>query len=145
MLKSKYLFYSSVSALTLLGLMISAFFGNPDFLFLISVFFYTIGPIYFIIFQNIVYNKKFYDHFANDFSTIKNTSEYSFLISLLSILAPFIISMIIIATFNITIACYFMLITGLVFFLTANYWLRWTYNRFLKRKYKNMEGFRIEI
>jgi hypothetical protein len=37
---------------------------------------------------------------------------------------------------------WFMITTGLALTLTSNQWLNWTYKRFLKRKYKNMEGFR---
>jgi hypothetical protein len=144
LLKSKYIFCVSCSILILLVLMITVFFGNFDFLFLISVFFYTIGPIYFLLFQNAVYNKKFYDHSDNGFSNINSITGSSYLITLLSILIPYLISMTFFFAFNIAIANYFMLITGFIFTLTANYWLKWTYNRFLKRKYKNMEGYRIE-
>ena len=142
-LKSKYIFYISGSILVfLLNLMILAFTDFVDFLYLISVFFYTIGVIYFFLFQNAVYNKKFYDHSDSTFINLNNASGSSFLILLISLIAPYSIVGIVSLIFDTTIACYFMLITGFIFTITANYWLRWTYNRFLKRKYKNMEGFR---
>ena len=144
MLKSKYIFYVFCSLFISFFLMISVFIGSFDFLFLISVFFYTIGPVYFIVFRNVVYNNKYYNHFDNKLTNLDLITGSTFLITMLGLLIPIIVVMIFILTFNMTIAYYFMLITGIIFTLMANFWLTWTYNRFLKRKYKNMEGFRIK-
>ena len=35
-----------------------------------------------------------------------------------------------------------LLVIGLGFILTSRIWLKNVYNRFMKRRYKNMEGFR---
>ena len=142
MLKGKYIFYVSYSVLIMLILTILVFTGQLDFLFLISVFFYTIGTLFFLMFQNAVYNKSFFDHSESGLFNWKGTSGNMLVVTLLGMFIPLVIVMIIKAIFNATVASYFMLITGFVFTVTAKFWLTWTYNRFLKRKYKNMDGFR---
>jgi len=142
MLKGKYLFYVSYSVLVLLIMTILVFMGKLDFLFLISVFFYSTGILFFLLFQNAVYNKSFFDHTESGMFNWKGTSGNMLMVSMLGMFVPLIMVLIIKAIFGETVACYFMLITGLAFTITTKYWLTWTYNRFLKRKYKNMEGFR---
>lgn len=142
MLKGKYLSYSAISLFLTLLLMIPAFQGKLDFLLLISIFFYVVGPIYFLIFQNAVYNKSYFDLFDSGAFNWKGTSSNMMVITMLTMFAPLIIVVIINAIFGYNIGCYFMLITGVLFTLGHEFWLKWTYKRFLNRKYKNMEGFR---
>ena len=142
MLKGKYIFYASYSVLMLFVMTVLVFMGSLDFLFVISVFFYAIGFLYFLMFQNAVYNKSFFDHSESGMFNWKGTSGNMMLISMLGMFCPIILVVIVKAIFNETVAYYFMLVTGFTFTITAKYWLTWTYNRFLKRKYKNMEGFR---
>jgi hypothetical protein len=61
---------------------------------------------------------------------------------MISIFVPVTIMLILNAIFGEMVTYGFMLITGLAFTLTSKYWLTWIYNRFLKRRYRNMEGFR---
>ncbi|WP_347171549.1 DUF5687 family protein, partial [Phocaeicola dorei] len=39
-------------------------------------------------------------------------------------------------------ACIIMMIIGLLLIATHNIWIKNIYNRFMKRRYENMEGFR---
>ena len=142
MLKGKYLFYSSYSILIFGVMVIFVFKGTYEFLFLISVFFYTTGVFHFLMFQNAVYNNSYFDHMDSVFFNWKGQSSSMSMISFASQIIPVVFVGILEAIFNKTVACYFMLITGIAFTFSAKYWLIWTYNRFLKRKYKNMEGFR---
>lgn len=142
LLKGKYIFYSASSVLTLLILMVPVFMGKLDFFFLISVFFYSVGFLYFLMFQNAVYNKSYFDLFDGGAMNWKGTSGNMLVVTMLGMFLPVIIAMIIAGIFDETIANYYMLGMGLLFTITAKSWLRWTYNRFLKRKYLNMEGFR---
>ena len=141
-LKGKYVFYASYSAVVLLIMMISVFTGQLDFLFLISVFFYSIGFLFFLMFQNAVYNKSYLDLSETGMFNWKGTSGNMMIMSMTGLLFPIIIVVIINNIFGAMASNYFMLVTGFTFTVTTKYWLTWTYNRFLKRKYKNMEGFR---
>ena len=142
MLKGKFIFYISYSTLVLLIMTILVFDGKLDFLFLISGFFYSTGFLFFLMFQNAVYNKSFFDLSESGTFNWKGTSGNMLVVSMLSMFIPVILVVIVKALFNETAANYFMLVTGFAFTVTTKYWLTWTYNRFLKRKYKNMEGFR---
>ena len=144
-LKAKYILYCSYSILFFAVLMIFVFTGTLDFLFLISVFFYATGLFYFLMFQNAVYNKCYYNHSDSIFFNWKGQSSRMWMISSFSLFVPVVFVLILEAIFSETIANYFMLITGITFTFTAKYWLTWIYNRFLKRKYTNMEGFRNTI
>ncbi|MDR3220344.1 MAG: DUF5687 family protein [Dysgonamonadaceae bacterium] len=142
MLKSKFILYCSVSLFITLILFIPAFQGKISFFMVIALFFYTVGPVYFMIFQNVVYNKTYFDLFDKGMMNWKGTSGNMIVITMIGMFLPVILMLIINALWGETVLCWFMLSTGIALTLTVKYWLEWTYKRFLKRKYKNMEGFR---
>jgi hypothetical protein len=142
LLKGKYFLYSFYSLLVTFTLLVPVFSGKLSLLLVISILFFVTGPIYFLIFQNAVYNKTYFDLFDGGMMNWKGTSGNMLVITMVTMFIPLIILAIINALFSQTIASYFMLTTGLLFTFTSQYWLEWTYKRFLKRKYKNMEGFR---
>lgn len=142
LLKSKYILYCSYSLLVTLLLLIPAFQGKISGFLLVSLFFYTTGPIYFIIFQNAVYNKTYFDLFDKGMWNWKGQSGNMIAITMITMFVPVILVLRLSAIFGETVAYSFMLVVGLAFTFTSKYWLMWIYNRFLKRKYKNMDGFR---
>ena len=142
LLKSKYILYCSYSLLVTLLLLIPAFQGKISGFLLVSLLFYVTGPIYFIIFQNAVYNKTYFDLFDKGMWNWKGQSGNMLALTMITMFVPVILMLIINAIFGATVTYSFMLITGLAFTLTSKWWLSWIYNRFLKRKYNNMEGFR---
>jgi hypothetical protein len=142
LLKGKYFLYTSYSLLVAVLLLIPVFSGKIDLFLVVSLFFFSIGPIFFLIFQNAVYNKTYFDLFEGGMMNWKGTSSNMLVITMITIVAPAIILMLIHALFGKNVTFGVMLLTGIAFAFTSQYWLKWTYNRFLKRKYKNMEGFR---
>jgi hypothetical protein len=142
LLKSKYILYSSYSLIVTLLLLVPAFQGKISAFLLVSMFFYVIGPIYFLIFQNAVYNKTFFDLFDKGMMNWKGQSGNMLLISMITMFVPVICVLILNGIYGATVTNWFMLIVGIAFTVTSKYWLAWIYKRFLKRKYKNMEGFR---
>jgi hypothetical protein len=142
LLKAKYLLYSSYSIIVALLLLIPVFSGKLDLLFVAGLLFFVIGPIYFLIFQNVVYNKMYFDLFDGGMMNWKGTSPSMMFISLTTMFAPAILLLILNSIFGKEVTQWFMLVVGLGFTFTNQYWIEWTYKRFLKRKYKNMEGFR---
>jgi hypothetical protein len=142
LLKGKYILYSSCSIIISLLLLIPVFSGKLSLLTVISLLFFVIGPVYFLIFQNVVYNKMHFDLFDRGMMNWKGTSSNNLIIIMITMFVPVIIVMLIQSLCGKETGEWFMLVTGLAFTLTAQYWLKGTYRRFLKRKYKNMEGFR---
>ncbi|GHT48494.1 hypothetical protein FACS189440_12260 [Bacteroidia bacterium] len=142
LLKGKYILYSAYSLFVTLLLLVPVFHGKLELLLLLSLFFYVIGPIYFMIFQNAVYNKTYFDLFDKGMMNWKGQSGNMVVITMITMFLPVILVLILYGIIGKTPTYWFMLITGLAFTLSSQYWLKWIYKRFLKRKYKNMEGFR---
>jgi len=142
MLKGKYLLYSFFALLVTFLLLVPVFHGKLSLLLLIANFFYVIGPVFFMIFQNAVYNKTYFDLFDRGMMNWRGQSSNMIILTLITMFLPIILVLIIIAFFGKEVGYGFMIVTGLLFTLTSQQWLRWTYKRFLKRKYRNMEGFR---
>ena len=142
MLKGKYLLYSSCALLISFLLLIPVFHGKISLLLLTANLFYVTGPVFFMIFQNAVFNKTHFDLFDRGMMNWKGQSPNMVMITLITMFLPLTIVLIIISFFGENVAYWFMILTGIAFTLTSQQWLKWTYNRFLKRKYKNMEGFR---
>jgi CBS domain containing-hemolysin-like protein len=95
-----------------------------------------------MIFQNAVYNKTYFDLFDKGMMNWKGQSGNMIAITMITMFLPVFIVLILHGIFGATVTYSFMLIVGMAFVLTHKYWLKWTYKRFLKRTYKNMEGFR---
>jgi hypothetical protein len=142
LLKSKYTFYSAYTATITLLLMVPVLQGKIDFLFVLSLCFYTTGPIYFLIFQNAVFNKTYFDLFDKGMMNWKGQSGNMIAITMITMFLPLILILILYAICGETITYWTMLSIGVAFTLTSRFWLKNIYKRFLKRKYKNMEGFR---
>jgi hypothetical protein len=142
LLKGKYILYSSVSAVFSLLMLVPVFSGKLSLLTVVSLLFFVTGPIFFLIFQNAVYNKMYFNLFEGGMMNWKGSSSNTMIISMITMFIPALIVSFIQILFGKEAGEWFMLIAGLAFTFTVPYWLKGTYNRFLKRKYKNMEGFR---
>ncbi|MDR2564249.1 MAG: DUF5687 family protein [Prevotellaceae bacterium] len=142
MLRSKYIFYSICSTIITILFLIPVFQGKMSLLFLFALFFYTIGPIYFMMFQNAVYNKTYIDLFDKGMMNWKGQSGSMFVIAVLAQFIPVVSMLIMRVIWGETFSLWVMLFVGASFVITSQSWLKWTYGRFLKRKYRNMEGFR---
>ena len=142
MLKGKYFFYSSYTLIVSVFLLVPVFHGKMNLLLLIANLLYVIGPIFFMIFQNVVYNKTYFDLFDKGMMNWKGQSGSMIAITMITMFLPVVLVLIVKSFFGSNIAYWFMIATGIIFTLTSQQWLKWTYNRFLKRKYINMEGFR---
>lgn len=109
-------------------------------LYWISIYFFQIGVLPFCIYQNVVYNKERFDILG----PLRKLFETNIINMITQILFFIIIGFVVIIAWltSETTACYFMLITGVGFTLFSPLWLKNIYNRFLKRKYQNMNQFR---
>jgi len=142
MLKGKYILYSSFALVVSILLLVPVFHGKMSFWLLISNLFYVTGPVFFMIFQNAVYNKTYFDLFDRGMMNWKGQSPNMIIITMITMFLPVILVLIVIGLFGREASYWFMVSTGIIFTVTSQQWLQWTYNRFLKRRYKNMEGFR---
>ena len=109
-------------------------------LYWISIYFFQIGVLPFCIYQNVVYNKERFD-ILGPLRKLFETNTINMITQLLFCVFLFLVVIIEWLTSE-TSACYFMLITGIGFTFLSPFWLKSIYNRFLKRKYQNMNQFR---
>ena len=110
-------------------------------LMILAYYLISSGLAYFMMFQLAVYNKQTLP--LNEKITGKNQMENKWqgIVSLVSMFVPIIIVLLLRAIFDETIAYWVLLIIGLAFTMTEQYWLRMIYRRMMLRRYQNLEGF----
>lgn len=142
LLKAKYVFYSAILILPFLLMLPTVISGKWSLYMLISYAIFTMGFQYFVIFHTAIFNKITMP--LNTKLIAKGGIKTNY-IALMILAIVFILPNIIVSTlqsfFSDNIAYTIMLIIGSAFVATHNIWLRHIYNRLMKRKYINLEGF----
>lgn len=142
LLKAKYVFYSLLLILPFLLMLPAVISGKWSLLMLVSYLIFTMGFQYFIAFQTAVYNKITVP--LNTKMTDKaglKTNYIQLVLVAIVFIVPNILVNILQSLFSENIAYLTMLLIGLGFIATHRLWLRNVYNRLMKRKYENLEGF----
>ena len=116
--------------------------GKITLLMAISYSFFTTGFIYFIILQLAVYNNKTTPLNESLVGRQSTGTGFQSLISLMSFGVPMLVINLLRIAFGEIISQLVLLAIGLALTFTSNYWIMNIYKRFMKRRYKNMEGFR---
>ena len=109
----------------------------------IAIGIFTAGFQYFMLFQLAVTNNiavPLNSKFVSK-SGVEN-SKWQFVVSFSVMLLPAVVISLIKFMLGNTWAYVFMLVVGMAFVGTHRLWLRNIYNRFMKRRYINMEGYR---
>ena len=142
LLKAKYVFYSLLLIAPFLLMLPAVISGKWSLLMLVSYLIFTMGFQYFIAFQTAVYNKITVP--LNTKMTDKaglKTNYIQLVLVAIVFIVPNILVNILQSLFSENIAYLTMLLIGLGFIATHRLWLRNVYNRLMKRKYANLEGF----
>ncbi|KAA6323650.1 hypothetical protein EZS27_026934, partial [termite gut metagenome] len=141
LLKAKY-YLSGIVAFIPFALMIPAMVtGKLPVFSAISFMFFSIGVVSFLLFQLAVYNNKTVS--LNEGISKQNTgTTFQNFIVMGIILLPILFCRLLNVFLGETAARWILLILGLTFVLTAHLWIKNIYLRFMKRRYRNMEGFR---
>jgi hypothetical protein len=141
LLKAKYYLSSLYAIIPFLIMIPSIIAGKVSFLFVLSMCFFTIGVIYFMLFQLAVYNTDTILLNAK-ITRRQSTSSMQKLFSFLIFIIPMVAFYALDALFGKTVGDIILFVIGLGFVLTSNIWLRNIYKRFMKRRYKNMDELR---
>ena len=141
-LKAKYYFFCSVLIIPTVLLLPPVFTGRFSILMVLAYLFITMGLEHFLLFQLAVYNKASLP--LNEKVTSKGNFENSLqlVIELVVFFVPVALSLLFTNIFDEAIGYYILIAIGLAFTLTHNIWLRNIYQRFMERRYENLEGFR---
>jgi len=142
LLRAKYYLYS-IGMLIPLVLMIPAIvMGKIAILMAVSWAIFSIGFIYFALFQLVVYNTKTVPLNAKIGVRQNSGTGLQNLVSFATLGLPILLYFVLKSIFNETVSLYILLVIGIGFIATSRIWITNVYNRFMKRRYKNMEGFR---
>lgn len=141
LLKAKYWFYSAVLIVPFVIMLPAVFTGKFTILMLFAYMLLMAGFLHFIIFQLAVYNKQTLP--LQQKVTGKGNMEngMQIVIELFALFGPGIIIGVGYLLVGITATYIFMCVLGLAFIVTHHLWLRNIYNRMMKRRYENIEGF----
>ena len=71
-----------------------------------------------------------------------STNGIQIVINMTGLLLPMLVYSVLGIFMDDTTAAITMIMTGIIFILTNDLWIKNIYNRFNKRKYRNLEGFR---
>lgn len=141
LLQAKYTIYTCGQVIPLLLMIPAIVMGKVTLLTCLSWFFFIPGFVYFCMFQMAVYNNKTVD--MNNTMTQRNMGTgMQNLISLAAFGLPLILLYTLQALFDDDTVAGIFIVIGIAFIATSRLWLRNVYHRFMKRRYRNMEGFR---
>lgn len=142
LLKAKYYFYSIAIVIPFVLTIPAIVMDKITLLNAVSFAFFTIGFIYFALFQMAVYNVK---TVALDEGVTGRSSMgtgYQNLISLVAFGLPMTLFFSLKSILGEVVTEWIILGIGLAFILASPIWIKNVYRRFMKRRYQNMEGFR---
>jgi len=142
LLKAKYYFHCAILLVPFFVMIPAVVEGKFSVLMLFAYMFISSGLIYFIMFQLAVTNKQTMplNEKISGKGNIENGSQL--ILELIAMFAPFILVFVLMFFFSERVCYLILLVTGLVFTLTHPLWLRHVYQRMMKNRYENLEGFR---
>lgn len=142
LLRVKYYMNCLILLIPFLIMIIPIIRGKISLLMAVSYLLFTIGAVFFILLQLAVYNKKTLPLNANVMRSNRGNSLFqSFLISC-AFFIPLIVNSALTTFLEQNTAFIIMMLIGLTLTVTHTIWIKNIYNRFMKRRYDNMEGFR---
>lgn len=143
LLRAKYFFYIFLLALPILLMLPTVFMGKYSLLNLLSVAAFTAGPVFCLLMQMAVYNRQATP--LNTKMVSKGSVETNWMqvvFELVAMFVPVVIISILMALFSETVTYIILLVIGLAFVFSHEFWLRNIYRRFMARRYVNMDSFR---
>lgn len=141
LLRAKYILYSIALIIPFVLMIPGMVTGRVSVLGCIAWIVFVPGAVYFCLFQLAVYNNKTLDLNAKMTGRQNVGTGLQNLISGAAFGVPLLLFFVLNATVGKEITPWILLVIGILFIATSRWWLRNVYYRFMKRRYKNMEGF----
>ena len=141
LLRAKYLLYSIALIIPFVLMIPGMVTGRVSVLGCIAWIVFVPGAVYFCLFQLAVYNNKTLDLNAKMTGRQNMGTGLQNLISGAAFGVPLLLFFVLNATVGKEVTPWILLVIGILFIATSRWWLRNVYHRFMKRRYKNMEGF----
>ena len=140
LLSAKYYFYSALLLIPFFLLIPLTWGGKVTLGMNLGYLFFTVGVLYPMMFQMAAYNKETLP--LNAKLGTKSGSGMQNIISIVIMFLPIAFERLVVTLLGDPWGYVLLIAVGLVGVLTHRHWLRFTYRRFMARRYQNMEGFR---
>ena len=141
LLRAKYYYYCAILLIPVLLQLPPVITGKYSILMILAFLFTATGPVYWMLFQLAVFNHDTLP--LNDKITGKNQMENKWqgILSMVALFVPVVLVMTLESIFDSNTAYIVLIVIGLAFTLTEQYWMRDIYRRMMTRRYENLEGF----
>lgn len=142
LLEAKYYYYSALLIMPLVLMLPNVFTEKYSFLMLLSLMFFTAGPMFCVVMQLAVINKVSVP--LNTKLTRKNGMETNYvqiIVEMVALFMPIVIISVLMVFVGETWTYVIMLLVGVLFMALHKYWIGNIYRRMMKRKYVNLQGF----
>ena len=141
LLRAKYYYYCAILLIPVLLQLPPVITGKYSILMVLAFLFTATGPVYWMLFQLAVFNRDTLP--LNDKITGKNQMENKWqgILSMVAMFVPVVLVMTLESIFDSNTAYIVLIVIGLAFTLTEQYWMRDIYRRMMTRRYENLEGF----
>ncbi len=142
MLRAKYYLQCIFLVLPFVLCLIPVFLGKLPLLMSLGYLFFAMGPVFACMLQLAVYNDKTMPLNVGLMGKRQNNNKYQSMITIAAMFIPLVINRILTGIFDQETASIVMIVMGLAVFFTHRFWIYNIYQRFMKRRYQNMENFR---
>ena len=141
LLRAKYYYYCAILLIPVLLQLPPVITGKYSILMILAFLFTATGPVYWMLFQLAVFNHDTLP--LNDKITGKNQmdNKWQGILSMVAMFVPVLLVITLESIFDSTTAYIVLIVIGLSFTLTEQYWMRDIYRRMMTRRYENLEGF----
>lgn len=102
----------------------------------------TAGPVYFALFEAAAYNNRTIGLNTKMTNRQNMGTGLQNMVGTAAFFVPYLIAVLLQLPLGKTGAQWAMIAIGLGLVLTSRWWIKDVYRRFMRRRYKNMEGFR---
>ncbi len=142
LLLAKYIFYSLAIILPAILMIPTVAMGKISLCAIVACALFSAGPMYCLLFQLAVYNKKTTPLNAKLSGRQNMGTGTQNLITFGAFLLPLSLYRILSLIVGDNVTNIIISLVGLTFIVTHKYWIRSVYRRFMTRRYENMAGFR---
>ena len=143
LLHAKYIFHCMLLLIPFIIMIPTVIMGKYSLLMLVSLMAFAAGPVFMLLMQLAVYNKQTIP-LNTKFVSKGNveTNWFAFIAEMVAMFAPVALISILSVFFSENVTYLILLVVGVITALARKIWLRNIYERFMKRRYENMESFR---
>ncbi len=142
LLRAKYTLYSLALLIPFVLMTPAMVMGKLTVLSCVAWGLFTAGPIYFGLFQMAVYNTRTVDLNTKLTGRQNTGSGLQGLITAAVFGVPLLLNVVLKTLWGDTVTAIILIVLGVGCILTSRLWIKNVYRRFMKRRYKNLEGFR---